>query len=180
MVRSAFTTSVAALRVSSEDEPAAGAELRHWSHYTFVLWGDYFDETATVIFVSALRQIGLRVKIVGLAGPSAAGMNHLALGADLTLGEALALEVEAACLIIPCSGGTLRRFENDPRLARFLSQVCLPHTQVILKELTTLESTTLGQLPIRPENLAVYSASDDLLKFAHYTAQTLAAELWAA
>lgn len=155
------------------------AELDHASHYTFVLWGEHFDATAAVIFVSALRQEGIGVKIVGLAGQSAAGMHNLALNADLTLGDALDLSVQASCLIVPCSGGVMRRFENDPRLFQFLRRICLPHTRIIMKEVNTLESATLGHLAVLPDNLAIYDASDDLLGFAHHIAQTMSAELWA-
>lgn len=158
----------------------SSTELRHAMHYTFVLWGEHFDETAAVLFVSALRQEGIRVKIVGLAGQSATGMHNLALGADLTLGEALDLPAHANCLIVPCSGGAMRRFENDPRLFQFLSQICLPHTRIIMKEVNTLEATTLAHLALLPDNFAIYDACADLLGFAHHLAQSMAAELWAA
>jgi hypothetical protein len=145
-------------------------------HCTFVLWGDQFDEIAAVIFVSALRQVGMKVKLVGLSGPTSVGINQLTVGVDLTLGDALTQAMPALCLIVPCSGGVLRRFENDPRLAQLLTQICRPQTQVIVKEPNTLAPTTLEQLSIPLDNLAIYSASDDLMGFAHYTVQSLAAE----
>jgi hypothetical protein len=179
MVRSAFAYSALDKTPKAAENRLSAAELRQSSPYTFVLWGDYFDEIATVIFVSAFRQVGLWVKVVGLAGSSSAGMNQLALGADLTLGEALALDARATCLIVPCSGSTFQRFTNDPRLLHFLVQICRPHTQVIVKDLNTFEPTTLAHLSITPDSLAVYSASDDLLGFAHAAARTLASQIWA-
>lgn len=155
------------------------AGFERTSHYTFVLWGEHFDTTAAVIFVSALRQEGVGAKIVGLAGQCAAGMHNLALNADLTLGDALELSAQASCLIVPCNSGVMRRFENDPRLFQFLQRICLPQTRIIMKEANTLEAATLAQLTVLPEQLMIYDASDDLLGFAHHIAQTMSAELWA-
>lgn len=168
-------------RVTTRRQPSdrtfnAASKLYSPPHCSFVLWGDQFDETAAVLFVGALRQVGIKVKLVGLAGPTSVGINQLALNVDLTLGEALAQAVPALCLVIPCTGSTLRRFENDPRLGQLFTQICRPYTQVIVKDPNTLAPTTLEQLSIPPANLAIYSASDDLMGFAHFTAQTLASE----
>jgi hypothetical protein len=56
------------------------------SDLILLLWSDRFDEAATAIFATELRQAGLAVKVVGLAGHQAAGSSGLVLGADLTLG----------------------------------------------------------------------------------------------
>ncbi len=55
----------------------------------FVLWATNFDEAAASVFVSELRDAGLRVQVVGLHGQQIAGARGLVLGADMWLDEAL-------------------------------------------------------------------------------------------
>lgn len=91
--------------------------------HCFVLWADRFDEVVAVVFVAELRQAGLRVKLVGLPGPSFVGLHGLPLTPDLTLDEALALVERAACIVVPCDSPALLRLSNDPRLNELLEQV---------------------------------------------------------
>lgn len=88
--------------------------------HCFVLWADRFDEVAAVAFVAELRRAGLRVRLVGLPGPSFVGVHGLALTPDLTLDEALAQTGRLACLVAPCDASALARAANDPRLAELL------------------------------------------------------------
>lgn len=88
--------------------------------HCFVLWADRFDEVAAVVFVAELRRAGLRVRLVGLAGPGFVGSHGLALAPDLTLDEALAQTGRLACLVAPCDASALARAANDPRLAELL------------------------------------------------------------
>lgn len=90
--------------------------------HCFVLWADRFDEVAAVAFVAELRRAGLRVRLVGLPGPSFVGVHGLALTPDLTLDEALAQTAQLACLVAPCDPPALARAANDPRLAELLEQ----------------------------------------------------------
>lgn len=90
--------------------------------HCFVLWADRFDEVAAVAFVAELRRVGLRVRLVGLPGPSFVGVHGLVLTPDLTLDEALAQATQLACLVAPCDPPALARAANDPRLAELLEQ----------------------------------------------------------
>ncbi len=90
--------------------------------HCLVLWADRFDEVAAVVFVAELRRAGLRVKLVGLPGPSFVGLHGIALTPDLTLDEALALAERTACVVVPCDSPAVQRVVNDPRLADLLSQ----------------------------------------------------------
>ncbi len=90
--------------------------------HCFVLWADRFDEVAAVAFVAELRRVGLRVRLVGLPGPSFVGVHGLALTPDLTLDEALAQAAQLACLVAPSDPPALARAANDPRLAELLEQ----------------------------------------------------------
>jgi hypothetical protein len=97
--------------------------LRQKNRLVFVLWGAAFDEAVATRFVSELRDAGIGVKIVGLAGRFALGRRRVAIGIDLTLEEALALSCEVDCLILPCEARVLQEAENDPRLVRLYQQV---------------------------------------------------------
>ena len=89
----------------------------------FVLWGEHFDEAAAVIFITTLREAGLRVKIVGLSGSCVKGAHGLGLLADLTLDEALTLADQAICVVIPCTTQNFQRVKGDPRVGEFLERV---------------------------------------------------------
>src|SRR5690606_19106605 len=81
-----------------------------------ILWGEQFDAVATTIFATEFRKAGIRVELVGLVGPYAAGLHGLLLGTDISLGDALLLASQACCVIVPCSLATMRRIDNDPRV----------------------------------------------------------------
>jgi putative intracellular protease/amidase len=98
--------------------------------HCFVLWADRFDEVAAVVFVAELRRAGLRVRLVGLPGPSFVGVHGLSLAPDLTLDEALAQTARLACLVAPCDAPALARAVNDPRLADLLDQAAALETPV--------------------------------------------------
>ncbi|NJN98486.1 MAG: DJ-1/PfpI family protein [Anaerolineales bacterium] len=77
--------------------------------YVFVLWADQFEEAPATIFVTELREAGLRVKVVGATPAPISGLHGLALVPDLTLDQALTLLAQVICLIIPQTGrGYLR------------------------------------------------------------------------
>ena len=82
----------------------------------FVLWGTHFDEAAAVLMITALREVGTRVKVVGLSGPCAKGIHGLGLQADCTLDEALAAVDQAIAVVIPCTMACFQRFWVDPRV----------------------------------------------------------------
>lgn len=88
--------------------------------YVFVLWGDKFEEETATIFVTELRRVGIRVKVVGVSGPSATGLHGLTLRPDMMLGEASPLAQQATCVILPCDLGIFKRIQEDPRITTFL------------------------------------------------------------
>lgn len=92
------------------------------NYYTFVLWGKNFDEVATTIFVSELRQAGRRVKLVGLDGSQSAGAYGVVLVPDMPLGKALMLADKASCVIIPCDASRWGRIQGDPRVEELLNE----------------------------------------------------------
>ena len=84
-----------------------------------MLWGEDFDAVAAIIFVGELRQLGYRVKIVGLNMRQTTGRYGLTLVPDTTLEQALRLVEHTRCVILPCSLATVQQFSYDPRLAEF-------------------------------------------------------------
>jgi hypothetical protein len=88
----------------------------------FVLWGKNFHEVAATIFVTELRQAGLRVKVVGLDGTLPVGMNGLALAPDIPLSKALLFAGRTSCIIVPCPASRWPWLQQDPRLLELLLQ----------------------------------------------------------
>ncbi len=89
--------------------------------FVMVLWASKFDELTAAVFVALLRDAGVRVKLVGLAGGWAAGLRGLGLVPDLTLDEALPFGDAASCIVIPCRSLDVRRLARDPRVRELLS-----------------------------------------------------------
>lgn len=89
-------------------------------HQVLVLWGQGFDELAASIFISELRQLGIRVKVVGLNMQQNTGQHGLALVPDLTLDKALRTAKRSCCIIVPATWAALQQFNYDPRLTKLL------------------------------------------------------------
>ena len=110
-------------------EPAASSANR--IPYVFVLWGDKFEEETATIFVTELRRVGIRVKVIGVNGPSATGLHGLTLRPDLTLGEAYPLAQQAICVVVPCNLGMFKRIQEDPRVIYFLQKAVENRAQLV-------------------------------------------------
>lgn len=87
-----------------------------------VLWDDHFDESIATLFITGLRKVGQRVKVIGLSGLQGRGASGLSLVADMTLSAAIPLLEQVSHIIIPCSAIGLRRIESDPRIMEFLKR----------------------------------------------------------
>lgn len=138
--------------------------------HCFVLWADRFDEVAAVVFVAELRRVGLRVKLVGLPGPSFVGRHGLALTPDLTLDETLALAERAACVVVPCDSPAMQRLANDPRLAELLAQADAHGAKVIVGPDA---SAALAEFSPQP-GWSVYSRSQSFYRQARRLARQVA------
>ena len=135
--------------------------------YIFVLWADNFEEVAATVFVSELREAGLRVKIVGLTGPRSRGSHGLVLVPDLTLDQALPLACQASCLVIPCLASNFKGLKNDPRLPKFFEQIQLVQACFVINEGFLAELLNLTSGPdTRPERLLVYPDNQEMVSFA--------------
>jgi 4-methyl-5(b-hydroxyethyl)-thiazole monophosphate biosynthesis len=135
--------------------------------YIFVLWANNFEEVAAAVFVSELREAGLRVKIIGLTGPHSRGAHGLGLVPDLTLDQALPLACQTSCLVIPGPASSFKSLKNDPRLHRFFEQVRSVQPWFVISSTFPTESFSHGVWPFpEPELLLVYPDNQEMVKFA--------------
>lgn len=135
--------------------------------YVFVLWAENFEEVAATVFISELREVGLRVKMVGLAGPRSRGAHGLVLVPDLTLDQALPLACQANCLIIPGTLLSLKTLKNDPRLSQFFERVQSAQARFVVHSTFLTEPLTTNPWPFpTPEVLMVYPDNQEMVRFA--------------
>ena len=113
----------------------------------FVLWGRHFDEAVTAIFVTELREAGVRVKVVGLEGRTTAGAHGLSLAPDLALGQLPRLAQRVTGIVIPCSFDKLQRFMHDPRLATFFQTAQQSEACFIVQQGAKRDAAAIGLLP---------------------------------
>lgn len=101
--------------------------------YILVFWGKDFDEAAATLFVTILRQAGLRVKVVGVDGQNSGGANGLALVPDLTLSQAQALTAPIRSVVLPCDSNHWVQLFDDPRVEEFIQHAQRLGTQVVVQ-----------------------------------------------
>ena len=153
--------------------PAHRSHSAKVSDYVFILWGDKFEEAEAAIFATELRQTGLCVKLIGLAGQRSTGVHGLVLLSDLTLSEALPLAHKAICVVIPCNTATAKRIENDPRILDFFEQANLNRAQFVMKQFDKIAAPFAAKLSIPPQQIITYSEDDELTGFARHMAGML-------
>ncbi len=144
------------------------------SHHAFILWGDKFEEEVTTVFATELRRAGLSVKLVGVAGPKAAGAHGLVISCDLTLSDALLLAQQAICLVLPCSVTAIKRIENDPRVHQLFQLIGQNQGQFIVQHAAAIEHLAAQPLAVSQATFAVYNEGQDLIGFARRLAGELA------
>ncbi|MCB0177661.1 MAG: DJ-1/PfpI family protein [Anaerolineae bacterium] len=94
--------------------------MRH--NQTIVLLADGFDEVPTITVITALRDAGLRTKLVGLRSKPTAGSHGIVLIPDLSLSQLLETRTSISTLIVPGGGGHLERLRQDPRVNLILQR----------------------------------------------------------
>lgn len=141
--------------------------------YVFILWGDDFEETPATIFVTELREAGLRVKVVGLTPQRINGAHGLALLPDLSLDQALPLAAQTICLIIPATAAGLKRLTNDPRLPDLCHRAQANQAKFIIGPLNPTDLTASDLFPPTAD-VITYPASETLIPFARDVAGRLA------
>ncbi len=143
-----------------------------FSDTIFVLLGDRFEEAVAAVFITEFREVGLRVKVVGLV-PRLSGSHGLALVPDLTLDQALALASKAVCLVIPHPLSDVRHFRHDPRVCQLFERACANGAKFVLKPFNGADPTDLGLPDVASGNLFICPDSEDLIRFARATAGIL-------
>lgn len=133
----------------------------------FVLWATNFDEAAASVFVSELRDAGLRVQVVGLHGQQIAGARGLVLGPDMRLDEALRYAGQTRCLVIPASLRSLATYEDDPRLCEFIQQVQAANARIVAAD------DDYDAMQLLSARVEVYPPGEDVFQFARHLARSL-------
>lgn len=152
---------------------ASGGRPHHYPGLVFVLWGPNFEEVAATLFLTTMREAGLRTELVGLTSREVAGAHGLILHCDLTLTEALPLAERAICVVLPCSSATLREVENDPRLQLFF-QKSLVNTPVwVIPNISVLTQSNLKVLLAPTLELVHYGSGTELIQTGQIVARRL-------
>ena len=143
--------------------------------YIFILWGHQFEALAAAVFVTELREIGLRVKLVSFDRTRIRGTHGLTLHPDLTLEQALFLANKAIAVIIPSGSLGTKQLENDPRLAGFFHQAHQSGAQFVIgQQLNVSYLVDLNLLPPEKNNIITYpDDNEDLVGFARQLAISL-------
>ena len=135
--------------------------------YIFVLWGNQFDPLAAIVFVTQLREAGLRVKLVGLARQRTRGTHGVTLVPDLTLEQVLPLANKAIGVIIPCDSLGSPQLLNDPRLEDFFAQA--GRAKFVIGQTSNLAFDSLFP-PLSDHQIVIYPDHEDLVAFARQMA----------
>ena len=133
----------------------------------FILWATNFDEPAASVFVSELRNAGLRVQVVGLHGQQIAGAHGLVLGVDLRLDEALRYASQARCLVIPAALRCLAIYEDDPRLRQFVQQIQATNARIVAAD------DDIDAVQVLSTRVEIYPPGEEVFEFARRLARSL-------
>jgi len=87
-----------------------------------LLLADGFDEAAVSVILTALRQIGLAVTVVGLRARRVSGAHGLTIVPNTSLDRLLGESLSISALILPGGLGYLSRLQIDPRVSTLLQQ----------------------------------------------------------
>ena len=125
-----------------------------------VLWTAGFQEATATIFVTELRQAGLRVKVIGLTRHQIKGSHGLVLVPDLTLAQVQPLLPQTTHFIIPTTLAFMQHLQNDPCLAAFFEQVDQHQIPILVggdgRETTMFLKSTITIFPTDSEALVEF------------------------
>ena len=145
--------------------------MSNYRGYVFVLWGEQFDVVAVVIFVTELRKMGLRVKVVGLGLRHLSGTNGLALVPDFSLDEALSLVEQVLCVMVPYPADRCQWFNNDPRLLKLFKQAAANQCRFIVGP--PVKVSTLEIFPATDGGIMTYPEPERLVEFSRRVGRSL-------
>lgn len=140
-----------------------------------VFWGKSFDEATAALFVTELRQAGLRVKVVGLNGRSPRGAHGLSIVPDWTVTQAQNCLESINLIVLPCDTNLWHRVANDPRVTQLIDTVQANGGELIVSEqsvpstkpVISVEQNLFAKCPAR------YPKIDRLLPFLQHLIQNL-------
>jgi hypothetical protein len=156
-------------------DPVKVQKMPNYRGYVLVLWRENFDDEATAIFVTGLRKMGLRVKIVGLSLRKIKGARGLSLLPDLSLNEALALAERTLCVIVPYPADRCQWFYNDPRLPEFFKRAAANQCWFIVGPPT--KACAPEFFPITERGVTTYPEPEQLVDFTRRVGEVLLEEV---
>lgn len=161
--------------IMPENVAADGEQIEKNSVHNcvFVLWAEHFEEAPAAIFTTRLRQAGLYVKVVGIAGQRPIGKNGLALYPDISLGEAVRMADHAVCVVLPCSAATLRHVEADPRIIDLYRKARANGATFVASTSESIQNTRLETMLGHSQALFTYGTTNNMLVRADELAQSL-------
>ncbi len=131
----------------------------------FVMWHRGMEEDTASIFLAALRDAGLRVKIVG--DTPTEPVDDLC--GDITLEEGVALANGISCLIVPGSLSTVQQFATDPHWEQLITKLHTGRAWVVIEQ-----SPNSIDIPAAfPGRLLTYPPGEELPTFATALATAL-------
>lgn len=143
-----------------------GQAMHKHQRYVFVLWGEGFDEAVAAVFITQLREAGLRVKVVGISQVQINGAHGLALVPDFMLERALSLVHMAICIIIPYSSPGIRSLGRDPRVPMLCNGVLSDGSLLITGPVTPEDLARLEIDISRIDQHRTYPSGQRLIPFA--------------
>lgn len=141
--------------------------------FVLVLWGKNFDAVIASIFVSELRQAGLRVKVVALDNQRITGAHGLTLVPDLTLGKALPLANRSVCIVLPCDASRIRYFSGDPRIALLFQRSVENDARFVMGAFNCKYRSDIAKLALPMDEVLTYPECEALFPFVRQMALNL-------
>ncbi|PKO23779.1 MAG: hypothetical protein CVU38_02225 [Chloroflexi bacterium HGW-Chloroflexi-1] len=138
-----------------------------------ILWADYFDEMAATAFVTILRQMGMRVKLVSPTHNRIVGANGLVLAPDVTLDQVIPLADQVIAVIVPGKASAVRRLDDDPRVHELLCQIDDNHAVFVTNADAAPELVLLLGRQGTSQAVATYTDSLAAVELAQQLAEKL-------
>lgn len=134
--------------------------------YIFVLWASQFDEIAATIFVTQLRDAGLRIKVVSPMQQKMPGEYGVALFADYTINRALRYASRAISVIIP-SGLKGIEVLQDVRFFELFQKAHLNKAKFFISDMPKAKLDELELFPasMKPDDFIIYPEHHQLVEF---------------
>jgi len=150
----------------------AARSVSIFQQYIFILWDEGFEEEEALLFVTELREQGLRTKLLGFAVGNVPGRYGITLACDMALSEALPLVEQTVCVVIPGHAAFARILAAHPPLACFLRAVH-SHGARLITNRAVATAETYAALPGLEDAIEICPGLAELPSYAMRLAQSI-------